>query len=83
MTTPMEARAATLAAELGAQGREVTPDLRVQPDVAAAVIGVSVGTLKNWRNAEMGPDYFKAGRIWYSLVDVLRWIESRRQSCDS
>ncbi|RAO75791.1 helix-turn-helix domain-containing protein [Dyella jiangningensis] len=83
MTTPMETKASLLAAELTAQGREVTPDLRVQPDVAATIIGVSVGTLRNWRNAEMGPDYFKAGRIWYSIVDLLRWIESRRQSCDS
>lgn len=83
MTTPMEARAATLAAELSAQGWEVTPNLRIQPDVAAKVIGVSEGTLKNWRNAETGPDYFKAGRIWYSLLDLLRWIESRRQSCEN
>lgn len=69
---------AAVIVDLRAQGRHVTPDGRVAPDVAAYVIGISEGTLKNWRNADTGPDYFRAGRIWYRLDDLLAWIEARR-----
>lgn len=77
---PMEDRAAMLAAELQARGEHVTPDLRVLPDVAARMIGVSEGTMRNWRNADAGPDYYRIGRVWYRLVDILRWIESHRST---
>jgi hypothetical protein len=71
---------ATVISDLRAQGLHVTPDGRVLPEVAAGIIGVSEGTLRNWRNADTGPDYFRTGRIWYRLTDILGWIEGCREN---
>src|SRR5881394_1751492 len=49
----------------------------------AALIGVSVGTLANWRSARRGPSYYKLrpGRIFYLRRDVETWIAEARVTC--
>lgn len=52
----------------------------VKPEQAAAMIGVTAGTLKTWRWLGKGPNYMKIGtdrqsRVRYDVEDVLAWIE--------
>lgn len=44
---------------------------------AAAAIGVTRGTLAQWRYERRGPRHYKPGRIRYRRSDVLAWLESR------
>jgi predicted site-specific integrase-resolvase len=49
----------------------------------AEALGVTVGTLANWRHAGKGPLYTKlVGRVWYRKDDVRAFIEAQpsRQS---
>jgi DNA-binding transcriptional MerR regulator len=46
---------------------------------AAPRVGVSPGTLENWRTAGTGPRFIKAGkRVLYDPVDIERWKEANR-----
>jgi len=48
---------------------------------AAVYLGVSTGTLENWRAGEKkeGPEFCKpAGRVYYRIADLDAWIESGR-----
>lgn len=46
---------------------------------AAAILGVSRGTLSNWRSLGRGPHYFRAGNrsIRYALDAVLDFRDTR------
>lgn len=44
----------------------------------AAVVGVEVKTLKNWRAAKDGPPYSQAGgSTLYRIDSVTKWLASR------
>lgn len=47
----------------------------------SGLIGIPIGTLKQWRSTGIGPDYFELtpGTIRYDLRDVLSYIESKRR----
>lgn len=51
---------------------------------AARVLGVSRGTLSNWRTLRRGPAYVRIGRaIRYSLADIVAFAEAGRISPDA
>jgi DNA-binding transcriptional MerR regulator len=46
---------------------------------AAPRVGVTPGTLENWRVAGLGPKFIKAGRrVLYDPADLERWKEENR-----
>lgn len=47
------------------------------PSQAAEIIGVSVGTLSNWRGLKKGPAYIKIGRVLYRQSDIDKYLESK------
>lgn len=55
--------------------------LAVREHVAADLIGVSAGTLRNWRcdpRGNKGPAYAKIGaRVVYKIDDLKAWLDSR------
>lgn len=61
------------------KGYFVTADGRVSEEVAAEFIGVSFGTLKNWRCQGKAPRHYKkpVARCGssYRLIDIAEWIE--------
>lgn len=64
---------------LGA-GEWLSGDHRVHALVAAALLGVSVRTLENWRSSGNGPDFVRLGhggnKITYRLMDLSEWLQS-------
>jgi hypothetical protein len=66
------------------RGQWVSHDGRVYDDVAAEILGRSVGTLANWRaNGGARVPFFRAGRrgrVTYRLRDLAEYIESTRDS---
>lgn len=64
------------------RGEWVSHDGRVFDDVAAEILGRTVGTLANWRsNGAAGVPFFRAGRrgrVTYRLRDLAAYIESTR-----
>lgn len=56
-----------------------TPARSLTPEQLASELGISVGTLSNWRYKNRGPRWFYAGsNVRYRLTDVLNWIEANR-----
>ena len=54
----------------------ISGDGRVSEDVAAQLLGVHRDTLRKWRQAGEGPDYFRlGGTVTYSLHGLARFIE--------
>jgi len=50
---------------------ETSPDDWLRPSEVAAMFGISVGTLKNWRLLKKGPPYSKpSARVVYKRADV-------------
>lgn len=50
----------------------------LQPGDVAALLGVPISTLANWRSSGYGPPYLRVGKyVRYRLVDVEAWIASR------
>lgn len=46
---------------------------------AAPRVGVTPGTLENWRVAGTGPRFIKAGkRVFYDPADIEAWKEANR-----
>jgi excisionase family DNA binding protein len=64
---------------------EVSENSRLlSPQEAAEVLGVSYGTLQNWRSAGRGPDYVKIGaKVKYRPSEIQKFIEiaSMRADC--
>jgi hypothetical protein len=54
---------------------------RLRPWEAAALIGVSEATLRNWRCQRKGPAYYVVGRVFYVRSDVAAWLKTRRVNC--
>ena len=47
---------------------------------AAEYLGITVGTLRNWRVQRRGPDYVKIGRVTtFWVEDLDRFIEQSRR----
>lgn len=55
-----------------------TPGSLFRPGEVAALLGVPVATLANWRCAGKGPPFLKVGRhVRYRRGDVDGWIADR------
>lgn len=69
----------TYAAVHGLQerGHHVTPDLRTTSAGAAELLGISPGTLRNWRSEGKGPASKHIGQVWYWIPEVLDWIDAQ------
>lgn len=49
-------------------------------DEAAVYLGLSKGTLENWRSSGSGPEYCQpSGKVYYLISDLDAWIESGRK----
>lgn len=71
---------AALVARCELERRWVSGDGRVDASTAADLIGVAVGTLRQWRYLDQGPRPYRiGGRVSYSLRDVAAWIEGQRE----
>ncbi|WP_255365581.1 MULTISPECIES: AlpA family transcriptional regulator [unclassified Corynebacterium] len=54
------------------------PRLSVKPTAAAEMLGLSRGTLANWRAEGRGPRYIKSGRqILYRVKDLDAWLNAQ------
>jgi hypothetical protein len=53
----------------------------LRPAAVAEKLGVTVGTLANWRWRSVGPPYYAVGAmIRYADDEIDRWIAAGRQS---
>ncbi|WEV65608.1 helix-turn-helix domain-containing protein [Bifidobacterium sp. ESL0764] len=53
-----------------------TTDHIVDTITAQKYIGVSAGTLRNWRSRGLGPRYIKYGRmVRYRIADLNKYVE--------
>jgi len=52
--------------------------LSVKSTVAAEMLGLSRGTLANWRAEGRGPRYIKLGRdVLYRVSDLEAWLDAQ------
>lgn len=50
----------------------------VDPEFLSAVLGISVKTLRNWRDVKRGPRATRYARVVkYKVGDVTRWLEDQ------
>lgn len=50
----------------------------------AALLGVSVYTLREWRMLRSGPDYTKAGKaVFYEIDAIKRWLAANTVTTSS
>lgn len=64
--------------ELIVTTREDVPRLTVKPTAAAEMLGLSRGTLANWRAEGRGPRYIKSGKqILYRVSDIEAWLDAQ------
>jgi predicted DNA-binding transcriptional regulator AlpA len=49
----------------------------------AALLGVSVETIKGWARKGVGPEFSRSGpvrgRVWYQAADVVAWLEAQKR----
>jgi hypothetical protein len=45
---------------------------------AAYVLGVAPRTLRGWREAGIGPPYFRLGRVTYATADLLAFLDQQQ-----
>lgn len=54
----------------------------IDPKAAALLLGISTGTLENWRVAGSGPPFHKTpgrtGKVMYDPADIAAWRDQRR-----
>ncbi|WP_159433613.1 helix-turn-helix transcriptional regulator [Agrococcus sp. Marseille-P2731] len=56
----------------------ISPGTLVDPEFLSAVLGISLKTLRNWRDAERGPRAMRYARVVkYKVGDVTRWLENQ------
>ncbi len=79
MTTEGELnqRADRLAERLRQDGFIVTLAEHITADDAAKVLGVSTRTLRSWRKVGNGPRCVVAGRTWYPVREIVRYLDSQ------
>ncbi|MFV8381060.1 helix-turn-helix transcriptional regulator [Corynebacterium hindlerae] len=55
--------------------------LAVKTDKAAEIIGISPGTLNNWRSRGDGPAYIKVGNrtVLYLISDLEAWLNAQQK----
>ncbi|MCT1716385.1 helix-turn-helix transcriptional regulator [Dermabacter hominis] len=54
------------------------PRLSVKPSTAAEMLGLSRGTLANWRAEGRGPRYIKLGKdVLYRVSDIESWLDAQ------
>lgn len=57
---------------------EDSPRLSVKPTTAAEMLGLSRGTLANWRTEGRGPRYIKSGKhILYRVSNLEAWLDAQ------
>lgn len=67
-----------MSGELIVSTREDVLHLSVKPTAAAAMLGLSRGTLANWRTEGRGPRYVKSGKqILYRVSDLEAWLDAQ------
>ena len=66
-----------IADRLRIEGHWVSADHRVDETTAAALIGVTVRTLRLWRAAGTSPVFIRAGKLTYRISAVLEFLASR------
>ena len=68
----------TLLAWCQENGHPVYPGQRVNETVAAMILGVADGTMRNWRSSGTGPVYVRTGgnrgKISYKLCDLAGFL---------
>lgn len=55
-------------------GRFLTGDDRVTAAITAQLIGVTTGTLRNWRYLGIGPTPCRLSPVTYELRELARWL---------
>lgn len=59
--------------------KEVPRKRVLTPEEVSELIGISTGTLANWRSADIGPAFARVGKhVRYFETDVFDWLETRR-----
>lgn len=53
-------------------------DQRLNAAQAAELLGVSPGTLKNWRSQQKGPAFYRLGQIFYAKSDLETFVARSR-----
>lgn len=58
--------------------------MRINPDKAAEIMGVSKFTLKSWRTKGIGPPYYKRsiGKrhfVEYEDTELIKWLEANEE----
>ena len=59
-------------------GCNVSADGAVDEETAAALLERSPGTLTNWRAQNVGPPWYRRGRVRYRLVDLAAFLDDGR-----
>ena len=64
------------------------PDVALRPMLSDAqatqFLGLSPGTLRQWRGRKEGPPFFKVGNaVRYSVRELEEWLESRHVTRDT
>ncbi len=49
----------------------------VDAAAAAYLLGVTTGTLANWRSKRIGPPWMRLGGVRYPLIGLMRWLDER------
>lgn len=71
------ARQSTIADDGNNEGPPVAAAL-LTPGQVSEYLGVSAGTLANWRHRGRGPSFLRVGRhVRYRSGDVASWLDSR------
>lgn len=61
-------------------GLKLLDEVRFTPTEAAQHIGVTIGTLANWRSEGRGPISVRIGRrVWYFAVDLEAYLQEERR----
>ncbi len=68
------------AAEMSVEALEARVAI-VPPEKAAALLGIEVGTLANWRCRGVGPRFLRlGGRVRYRLADLADYLDAQTRT---
>ncbi len=78
--TPPAFTVEDLEARIRGAGHSITLAGTVTPEVAAEVLGLNAGTLRNWRTFDRGPRWLTiAGRVWYQTAALVDYLNAAGQ----